>query len=110
MVVDAVIVGCSSLVGGLTGFGSSLVSTPMLLLGGLLLPEVALVNLVTTLVTRLAVPYRERRHVNWFRVVLLGVGSLPGSWLGTVTVNRIPSHYLKIVAGTVVVLAGLWLR
>lgn len=103
----AAAVGIASILGGATGFGASLLSTPLLLLVGLPVPAVVVVNLAATLVTRTAVLYRSRRHVNLRRVALLAAGSIPGAWLGAVTVGLIPPDVLKPAAGVLVVLAGL---
>ncbi|MBO0850438.1 MAG: sulfite exporter TauE/SafE family protein, partial [Pseudonocardia sp.] len=86
---------------------ASLLSTPLLLLVGLPVPEVVVINLTATLVTRTAVLYQSRRHVDLRRVALLAVGSIPGAWLGAVTMGLIPPHVLKAAAGVLVVLAGL---
>jgi hypothetical protein len=103
----ATAVGIASILGGATGFGASLLSTPLLLLVGLPVPEVVVVNLSATLVTRTAVLYRSRRDVDLRRVALLAAGSIPGAWLGAVTVGLLPPHVLKPAAGVLVVLAGL---
>lgn len=71
------------------------------------MPEVVVVNLTATLVTRAAVLYRSRRHVDLRRVALLAAGSIPGAWLGAVTTGLIPPHVLKPAAGVLVVLAGV---
>lgn len=105
--LGAAAVGIAAILGGATGFGSSLLSTPLLLLVGLPVPEVVVINLTTTLVTRTAVLYRSRRHVDLRWVALLAAGSIPGAWLGAVTMGLIPPHVLKPVAGVLVVLAGL---
>ncbi|WP_020495987.1 sulfite exporter TauE/SafE family protein [Sciscionella marina] len=103
----AVLMGFAAVLGGATGFGSSLVSTPLLLLAGFALPQVVPLNLTATLVTRLAVFVRLRGSVNWPRVALLGAASLPGACIGVLTVHLVPARYLKIAAGVLVVLAGL---
>jgi uncharacterized protein len=100
-------VGVAAILGGATGFGASLLATPLLLLVGLPVPEVVVINLTATLVTRIAVVCRWHRHVTWRRVALLGIGSVPGAWLGSETATLVDSHVLKPVAGVLVTLAGL---
>uniref|UniRef100_UPI003084053E TSUP family transporter n=1 Tax=Amycolatopsis thermalba TaxID=944492 RepID=UPI003084053E len=63
LVLAALAVAFAGLIGGLTGFGASLVGTPLLLLTGLPLPQVVLINLVVTMTTRFAVLHREGQHL-----------------------------------------------
>ena len=73
----------ASFLGGVTGFGYSLVATPLLLLLGFPLPFVVTVNLALAFVTRivggLPLPRRPRTAR---RVAGLIAGSVPGLWLG----------------------------
>ncbi|GAA1025082.1 MULTISPECIES: sulfite exporter TauE/SafE family protein [Amycolatopsis] len=107
MILGALAVAFAGFIGGLTGFGASLVGTPLLLLIGLPLPQVVVINLITTMITRLAVLHRERDHIAWRRVAILGAASLPGAAAGALTLHLLPPHALRILAGTVVVLSGL---
>ncbi|MBB1158078.1 sulfite exporter TauE/SafE family protein [Amycolatopsis sp. DR6-1] len=107
MVLGALAVAFAGFIGGLTGFGASLVGTPLLLLIGFPLPQVVVINLITTMITRLAVLHRERAHIAWRRVAVLGAASLPGAAAGALTLHLLPPHALRILAGTVVVLSGL---
>ena len=109
LVLGALCVGIAATIGGTTGFGSALIAMPLMLLVGFTLPEVVVVNLVTGVLSRLAVAYRLRDRIDWRRVALLGFGSLPGAWLGAETVNLLPAHYVKAVAGAVVMLSGIYL-
>jgi uncharacterized membrane protein YfcA len=103
--VVCVAFGC--LVGGATGFGYALVSTPLLLLAGYSVPEVVFVNLVVGLVTRAAVTWSLRDHMVWPRVGLLALGSIPGAWIGAEVLHMLPLHHLKLGAGVVVALCGI---
>ncbi|MGW7531833.1 sulfite exporter TauE/SafE family protein [Amycolatopsis sp. NPDC054798] len=107
MILGALAVAFAGFIGGLTGFGASLVGTPLLLLIGLPLPQVVVINLITTMITRLAVLHRERDHIAWRRVAVLGAASLPGAAAGALTLHLLPPHALRILAGTVVILSGL---
>jgi uncharacterized membrane protein YfcA len=102
-------IGLASILGGATGFGASLLATPLLLLVGLPVAEVVVINLVVTIATRVLVLYRSRQHVDRRRVALLATGSIPGAWLGAVTIGLIPPQVLKPAAGVLVALAGLHL-
>ena len=97
----------ASVLGGATGFASSLLATPLLLIAGLDLPSVVVVNLVATLVSRLVVLVREREHVDRRRVLLLGLGSAPGAWCGAVVVGLLDPGALKIGAGALVAALGV---
>lgn len=95
------------LVGGVTGFGSSLVTTPFLLLIGVPLPLVVTANLILVLATRVGVVVRLRTHVTPRRPLLLVLGSVPGLYLGTVLLSRVDVATLKRTAGVVTILAVL---
>ncbi|WP_409464794.1 sulfite exporter TauE/SafE family protein [Amycolatopsis sp. GA6-003] len=107
MILGALAVAFAGFIGGLTGFGASLVGTPLLLLIGFPLPQVVVINLIATMITRLAVLHRERHHIDWRRVAVLGAASLPGAAAGALTLHLLPPHALRILAGAVVVLSGL---
>ena len=72
----------ASFLGGVTGFGYSLVATPLLLLAGFDLPFVVTVNLALALVTRISVAYRFRADLSPGRVAGMVGGSIPGSGWG----------------------------
>jgi uncharacterized protein len=103
----AVCVGVASVIGGATGFGAALVATPLMLLAGYDVSEVVVINLVAGLVTRVDVVVRLRDHIDWRRVALLGAGSVPGAWLGAVTLQWLPEHQMKQAVGALVVLCGV---
>ncbi|MYW93049.1 sulfite exporter TauE/SafE family protein [Amycolatopsis rubida] len=107
MILGALAIAFAGFIGGLTGFGASLVGTPLLLLIGFPLPQVVVINLIATMITRLAVLHRERAHIAWRRVAVLGAASLPGAAAGALTLHLLPPSALRILAGTVVVLSGL---
>ncbi|MFD9963221.1 TSUP family transporter [Amycolatopsis sp. NPDC058986] len=109
LVLAALAVAASSLIGGATGFATSLLSTPGLLLLGYDVPFVVTVNLAATLVSRILVVCRSWRAIEPKRIALLVAGSAPGAVLGAVTVGAVPVHVLRIFAGVVVALLGLLL-
>ena len=100
-------VAVASVIGGATGFGTSLIATPFMLMAGIGLTETVVVNLVVALVTRLGVTYQLRRHIDWPRVAVLGAASLPGAWLGVQTLGLLPERLLAPAAGAITVLCGL---
>lgn len=93
--------------GGITGFGASLLSTPTLLLLGLPLRSVVIVNLSTVLVTRAVTAVRLREHVTPRRPALLVLGSIPGLYCGTLLLGWVDATFLKRFAGVVIILATL---
>ncbi len=104
-VVAAGVIFVGMLIGGVTGFGSSLVTTPFLLLLGVPLPLVVTANLLLVLVTRVGVTVRLRADVTPRRPLLLVLGSVPGLYLGTVLLSWVNVTTLKRTAGVVTILA-----
>lgn len=107
LVASAVALVLASVLGGATGFATSLLSTPLLLLAGLDLPSVVVVNLAGTLVSRLVVVVRDRSRVDISRVVPIVVGVLPGAWLGAMITGRLDPQVLRVGAGVAVALLGV---
>ena len=63
LVAGGLAVALAAFIGGVTGFGYSLVATPLLLLIGFSLPFVVTVNMAVAGITRMSVAYRFRaRH------------------------------------------------
>jgi uncharacterized membrane protein YfcA len=89
----------ASVLGGVTGFGFSLVCAPLLLLAGVPLTDVVVVMLVIGLLTRLVAVVQLRRWVNRRRSVYLALGSVPGLLLGYVVRDVVGGDALKVVAG-----------
>jgi uncharacterized protein len=106
LLAGAVSVALASFLGGVTGFGYSLVATPLLLLIGYELPFVVTANLSLALVTRLSVAVRFR-HSAWpRRVAMLVGGAVPGLWLGTLVLRAIAADTIKVAAGLVTMVAA----
>src|ERR1044071_9784017 len=93
----------AALLGGATGFGTGLVCAPLLLLIGFPLAEVVAVNLTIALITRVAVAYRLREHIDWRRATLLILDSVPGIVLGRAVGHLIDASVLKVTAGLVAI-------
>src|SRR3954447_21921443 len=81
LVAGGIVVALASFLGGVTGFGYSLVPTPVLLLDGYSLRFVVTVSLALAFVTRISVAVRFRRSASPRRVALLIGGAVPGLWL-----------------------------
>ena len=109
LLLGAVIVFAASFLGGVSGFGYSLVATPLLLLLGLSLPFVVTVNLALAFLTRISVAYRLRADIWPARVAWLVAGSVPGLWLGAQALTAVAESTIKLAAGVVVMVAALLL-
>lgn len=99
----------ASFLGGVTGFGYSLVATPLLLLLGFSLPFVVTVNLSLACITRMPVAYRFRADLNRRRATGLILGSVPGLWLGVAVLATVDESAIKVGAGIVVMVAAVLL-
>lgn len=99
----------ASVLGGVTGFGFSLMCTPLLLLAGLPLADVVVVNLTISGVTRLATVVQLRDSVNRRRATWLVIGCVPGLLVGYLTLDAVDDSVLKVGAGAVAVLVATYL-
>lgn len=97
----------TAILGGITGFGASLLSTPTLLLLGLPLRWIVVINLATVLVTRGVTAVRLREHLSLRRPALLILGSIPGLYCGTVLLGWVDVAFLKRFAGITILVATL---
>ena len=99
----------ASFLGGVTGFGYSLVATPLLLLLGFPLAFVVTANLALACVTRMSVAYRFRADLKVRRAAGLIAGSVPGLWLGVTVLTTVDESKIKLGAGLVVMVAAVLL-
>src|ERR671939_1746374 len=109
LVIGAISVTLAAFLGGVTGFGYSLVATPLLLLIGFPLPFVVTANLALALVTRVSVAVRFRRSMWPRRVALLIGGAIPGLWTGVAVLKAVDADTIKVAAGLVTMVAALLL-
>src|ERR687895_783695 len=109
LLAGALVVVAASFLGGVTGFGYSLVATPLLLLLGFPLPFVVTANLAMASVTRISVAYRFRSDARPGRAAGLIAGSIPGLWLGAVVLTTVDDATIKLGAGLVVMGAAVLL-
>jgi uncharacterized protein len=109
LLAGGIVVLAASFLGGVTGFGYSLVATPLLLLLGFPLPFVVTVNLALACVTRMSVAYRFRADLNRRRAGGLIAGSVPGLFLGATVLTTVDESTIKVGAGLVVMAAAILL-
>src|SRR5918999_2295527 len=109
LLAGALVVAAASFLGGVTGFGYSLLATPLLLILGFDLPFVVTANLALACVTRISVAYRFRSDARPSRAAGLVAGSVPGLWLGAVVLTTVDVSTIKLGAGLVVMAAAVLL-
>lgn len=104
----ALLVVCgAALLGGVSGFGFSLISAPLLLALGFPLAFVVPMNLTIAMLTRTMVAARLREHIRLGRVVGMAGASVPGIGLGLVALAAVPAHDIKLATGVLVMGATL---
>src|SRR5215208_5466618 len=112
-VLELVLGGCTialaSFLGGTTGFGFALISTPLLFLVGFPLEFVVTANLALALITRISVSYQFRNHVSLRRASMLILGSTPGFYLGARVLVSVDTSTIKVAAVITVMVAALLL-
>jgi uncharacterized membrane protein YfcA len=110
LLAGGLVVLAASFLGGVTGFGYSLVATPLLLIVGFPLPFVVTANLALACVTRIPVAVRFRSDARPRQAAGLIAGSVPGLWLGAVVLTTVDDSTIKLGAGLVVMGAAalLW--
>jgi uncharacterized protein len=109
LVAGGLVVLAASFLGGVTGFGYSLVATPLLLILGFDLPFVVTANLALACVTRIPVAVRFRSDARPGRAAGLIAGSVPGLWLGAVVLTTVDDSTIKLCAGLIVMAAAVLL-
>ncbi|MEO8292151.1 MAG: sulfite exporter TauE/SafE family protein [Actinomycetota bacterium] len=107
----AAIVGAAGLAQGLSGFGFSLISIPLL---ALVVPVKAAIvgGAALGIVQSGLIVAREHRHVEWRSAVVLATAALAGMPIGLLVITRVREEPLQVViAVTVLVFTGLlWRR
>lgn len=102
----ALLVVCgAALLGGISGFGFALISTPLLLALGFPLAFVVPMNLSIAMLTRVVVALRLREHIRFGRVALMAAASVPGIGLGLLALGAIPTTTIKLATGILVMVA-----
>lgn len=103
----ALLVVCgAALLGGISGFGFALISTPLLLALGFPLAFVVPMNLAIAMLTRVVVAVRLRAHIRYGRVALMAAASVPGIGLGLLALGAVPAGAIKLATGILVMAAA----
>lgn len=102
-----VVIGLTSVLGGVTGFGAALLATPALLVLGVDVTDAVVVNLMIGLTTRAGTAAQLIAHVELRWVAFVSAGCLPGILLGALTLELAPQSTLKLIAGLVVIACGV---
>src|SRR5215210_2344203 len=98
LLVGAISVTLAAFLGGVTGFGYSLVATPLLLLIGFPLPFVVTANLAVALVTRISVAYRFRQWLSPGRVLLMARDKAsPRSFLADLAMYFVSANAIGLI-------------
>lgn len=92
---------------GLTGFGSSLVAMPLLLLLVEVKTAVPLSILNGVAITAI-LSCQLRQHLDWRKIGPLLVGSLPGIWLGVVLLRESNGRIMQAALGLFQILYALY--
>lgn len=95
----------AGLLGGISGFGFALISTPFLLALGFPLAFVVPMNLSLAMLTRVVVAYRLREHIRYRRVATMALASVPGIALGLLVLTVVSTHAIKLATGILVMVA-----
>lgn len=101
LVAGGAVIAGAACMGGAAGFGTALISTPLLILLGFPLPFVVTLNLSLNMLTRMSVTYQLRAHIT-HRSWMLIAGSVPGLVLGVAVLTSISSHAIKLGTGVAV--------
>lgn len=104
-VVALFVVAAAGLLGGISGFGYSLISTPLMLALGFPLALIVPLNLAIAMTTRVVVAYQLRQFVRVRRVALIAGASVPGILIGLWINSVAEPTAVKIVTGFIVMIA-----
>ncbi|UCG38420.1 MAG: sulfite exporter TauE/SafE family protein [bacterium] len=83
---------------GLSGFGSVLVSLPLVVLFWDITTAVPLVSLLALCITT-TLTVQLRQHVRWERILPLLIAAVPGMAVGTLLLKRVRAAYLELLIG-----------
>ncbi len=106
-ILISLIIALGAFTQGLTGFGIALVSVPLLSLiidAKLAIPIAAVFGWLVTF----PIVWKMRQHIQYKMGLILFVGSVPASFLGAKLLNTLPSNYILLAMGGVLILSSLY--
>ncbi|TCP93477.1 hypothetical protein EDC44_11826 [Cricetibacter osteomyelitidis] len=106
-IIVMLVIALGSFTQGLTGFGLALVSVPLLSLCIDVKLAVPIAGVFGWLVT-FPIVWKMRSHIQWKIVLILFIGSLPGSYLGADLLKQLPPKIILVVMGCVLIIASLY--
>lgn len=106
LIFVSMIIALAGFTQGLTGFGSALVSVPLLSLIVGAQTAVPIAGIFGWLVT-LPIVWKMRPHIQHRTGLILFAGSIPASFVGAKLLASLPSHYILLTMGIVLVISSL---
>lgn len=106
IILVALIIGLGGFTQGLTGFGSALVSVPLLSLiieAKIAVPIAGIFGWIVTW----PIVWKMRESIQYKTAFILFAGSVPASFVGAKLLASLPSHYILITMGIVLILSSL---
>lgn len=107
IILISLIIALGAFTQGLTGFGLALVSVPLLSLtvdAKMAIPIAAVFGWLVTF----PIVWKMRQHIQYNMGLILFAGSVPASFLGAKLLNTLPSSYILLAMGVVLILSSLY--
>lgn len=92
---------------GLTGFGFSLVAIPVLAVF-INIKQAVPLSVSIALITVIILSFQLRGHLEWRRLVAMGIGLLPGVVLGTFFLKNLPDNIIKFIMGNFLLIFSMY--
>ena len=106
LIFISMIIALAGFTQGLTGFGSALVAVPLLSLILGAQTAVPIAGIFGWLVT-LPIVWKMRHSVEQKTGLILFAGSVPASFIGAKLLANMPSHYILLTMGTVLIISSI---
>ncbi|WP_413701883.1 sulfite exporter TauE/SafE family protein [Psychromonas sp. KJ10-10] len=106
IIILSLIIALGAFTQGLTGFGLALVSVPLLSLTIDAKMAVPIAGIFGWLVT-MPIVWKMRHHVQYRAGLILVAGSIPASFVGAKLLANLPSTYILITMGVVLIVSSI---
>ncbi|USD67726.1 sulfite exporter TauE/SafE family protein [Vibrio sp. SCSIO 43136] len=106
LILVSMIIALAGFTQGLTGFGSALVSVPLLSMIVGAQTAVPIAGIFGWLVT-LPIVWKMKEHIQHRTGLILFAGAVPASFVGAKLLANMPSHYILITMGVVLIVSSL---